>query len=274
MHAVRYNGLTLRYTKTKTYVKHVAGLQAERAALASELNALSDLKRGTRTPDQQRRTNAAKSRLKTVDKNLAGLNDLSTFTWKDLFQVLVEADECEWNEEQAALVQGEMEMYEGRGEKSLRHRFGLPLEVSQGSCDFPDDGEGKYMGDKLETFRVGKVGKRAYGRVYRDIVRRFKDDALTPDQWDMLSDGEVSTGKVYHDLPDLVRWELQNALAPALVLSSYQTMFLMSDTGFVRVPRCDFSSAFQLAAVTQMSPKYRLRRDYVERRLRALNLAA
>jgi hypothetical protein len=263
----------MRYTETRTYVSHMAALRTERATLKKELADLGELARGTRTPEQQRRTNAAKNRLKTVEKNLTGLHDMSTFTWKDLFQLLVEADECEWNAAQLALMQGDMATYEGRGEKSLRHRFGLPLEVSQDVCDFPDDGEGKYLGDKLETFRLGKVGKQAYGRVYRTIVRQFKDECLTPDLWDTLTDGEVSTGKVYHELPLLLRTLLQEALAPAVVLSSYQTMFLMSDFGFIRVPRCDFAAAFQLSAVTQMSPKYRLRRDYVERRLRSHNVA-
>jgi hypothetical protein len=150
----------------------------------------------------------------------------------------------------------------------------LPLEATQGSCDFPDEGEGKYVGDKVEDFRVGKTGKRAYGRLFRELARTFKEDSMTPEQWDMLSDGEVSAGKVYHALPLLVRKAMQQALAPEIVLSCYQTMFLVSDKGFVRVPRSDFSTAFSLVAVTQMSPKYRLKREYVEMRLRRLEVVS
>jgi hypothetical protein len=115
---------------------------------------------------------------------------------------------------------------------------------------------------------VGKVGKRAYGRLARELARSFKEDAMQPEQWDMVSDGEVSAGKVYYGLPAPVREVLQQALAPEKVLSCYQTLYLLSDRGFVRVGRLDFANAFTLAGVTQMSPKYRLRRDYVESRLR------
>jgi len=264
----------MRYTQTPTYVDHVSRLQAEARALQDELDALSTVKRGTRSLEQGRRSTVARARLKTVKKNLDGLVDFSTFTWTSLFTMLAEAEACAWNDEQLALLRGELESYEGRGEKSLRHRFGLPIEATQGTCDFPDDGEGKYVGDKVDAIRVGKVGKRAYGRLFRELARSFKEDSMQPEQWDMLSDGEVSAGKVYHSLPAPVRVTMQQALAPETVLACYQTLFLMSDRGFVRVPRTDFATAFSLAAVTQMSPKYKLKREYVELRLRRLEHAS
>lgn len=262
----------MRYTQTLTYLNHVSRLREEARDLQQELNVLSDMKRGTRSPEQARRATNVRSRLKTVSKNLEGLLDFSTFTWPALFTMLTEAEECTWNEEQLLLLKGELENYEGRGERSLRNRFGLVDAPTLGTCDFPDDGEGKYVGDKVEPIRVGKVGKRAYGRLFRELARSFSEDSMQPEQWDMLSDGEVSAGKVYHSLPLPVRDVMQRALAPDAVLVCYQTLFLMSDRGFVRVPRCDFSTAFSLAAVTQMSPKYRLRREYVEARLRRLEV--
>lgn len=263
----------MRYTKTPTYVGHVSCLREESNALRVELARLSSGPRGSRTQEQTRRVGRIRARLKTIDKNLDGLLDFSTFTWSALFNMLAEADECVWNDEQLRLLRAETESYEGKGEKSLRHRFGLPLEATQGSCDFPDEGEGKYVGDKVEDFRVGKVGKRAYGRLFRELARSFKEDSMSPEQWDMLSDGEVSAGKVYHALPAPVREAVQQALAPETVLACYQTLYLVSDRGFVRVPRVDFSTAFSLAAVTQMSPKYRLKREYVETRLRRMEVA-
>lgn len=264
----------MRYTQTPTYVGHVSCLRSEATELQAELAALSSGPRGSRTKEQSRRVTRIRTRLKTIDKNLQGLLDFSTFTWSALFNMLAEADGCTWNEEQLRLLRTETESYEGKGEKSLRNRFGLPLEATQGVCDFPDEGEGKYVGDKVEDFRVGKVGKRAYGRLFRELARSFKEDSMAPDQWDMLSDGEVSAGKVYHALPPPVREVMQQALAPETVLACYQTLYLVSDRGFVRVPRIDFSTAFSLAAVTQMSPKYRLKREYVEARLRRLEVVA
>lgn len=263
----------MRFDRTKTYINHVTTLRSERATLLTEIDAIASLKRGTRTAEQKTQLALLRSRLKTVERNLDGLHDMSSLTWPELFQLLVEVNECEWTPEQVALLDGDLEAYEGRGERALRHRFSLPLEASQGSCDFPDDGEGKYLGSELRSFRVGKVGKRAYGRLCRAIIRAHVEDAMTPEQWDALSDGEVSAGKVYHDLPEQIRTCLQSCLAPSEVLSCYQTIYLMTDAGFVRVPRKDFSTAFALSAVTQMSPTYRLRRDYVEARVHAVSVA-
>lgn len=192
----------------------------------------------------------------------------SVYTWPTLVRMLIEADGCVWSRLELALGEKELESYEGKYEDSLRHRKGWPLGSTLGTFDFPDEGEGKYLGSSVDPiFRIGVVGKRAVGRMRGDLYRKFEQAALTQEQWDALNDGEVSADKLYHTFPEPVRAHMQAELQPVNVLSCYRTFYFLTDYGYIAVPREDFGRALSLVSITQTSPKYRLRRSYVEERL-------
>lgn len=243
----------MRYDEAETYVARVAELMQERSRLVLCIDDLSHQKGVTN------KKQALKQRLKTVERRLERTTDLSGFTWPDLFRLWSETFGWVWTPEQVELNEQNTEAYEGKGEKALRHRLGLPMVATLGSCDLPT-GEIKYVGQSPETFRVGKMGKRMYVRTLREL----SDDAVT----DSMLDGEVSAGKLYNTLPENVRTKLQTNLSPVTVLSEYPAMYLTTDHGYGFVPREHYAHAFSLSAVTQMSPKFRLKREYVEMRLR------
>lgn len=247
----------MRYDETRTYNLHVNALNDEKKKLELELVGLNVHKRGTQgIADARARV---KQRLKTIERSLLKSKDLSDFTWSELFTLWSDACGWMWTKEELKLLQHETESYEGLGEKPLRHRLGLPLDATMESCDLPT-GEVKYVGDKVEPIRVGKIGKRMYVRSLREI----SDELVT----DEMLDGEVSAGKLYNELDATIQEKLLTNLAPENVLSCYPAMYLTTDTGYGFVPQEHYKQAFSLACITQMSPKFRLKRSYVEDRIR------
>lgn len=220
--------------------------------------------------NEERELAAKKRRIEALSEEILFLSaNVSTLTWAQLLNMLIETEEHTWNKRQIELGNKELESYEGRYEDSYRDYKGWPLGASQDGGDFPNGGEGKYLNSSSElTFRVSRAGTRAFGALLRVIAREFSEDSMTPEQWDILFDGEVSSSKIYHSFPELVRNRLQAALAPEKVLT-YEYLVFLTDRGFFEVPKEDYARALSLASVTQMSPKYRLKREYVEQRLLA-----
>ncbi len=247
----------MRYDETSTYVLHIDALTKEKETIELELIALDVHKRGT--PGIADTKSKIRQRLKTIDRSIVKCKDLSGFTWPELFALWSESCGWAWTADELLLLQQETESYEGRGERPLRHRFGLPLEATLDSCDLPD-GEVKYIGAKMETLRVGKSGKRMYVRSLRELPDEFVTDEML--------DGEVSAGKLYHDLNNIVQDKFLRNLSPENVLKCYPAMYLTTDVGYGKVPQEHYSQAFSLACITQYSPKFRLKRSYVEEQLK------
>jgi len=254
------------YTDTPAYLRLMEGLNAEIARLTLRQAHLSGIRtRGgavqrKRTQEEARALASARSRLKTLLHRRDNAADLGQHAWPELLELWEAAYGGSWTTEERRLLEGELEAFEGRGEKPLRLRLGLPPAVSRDSCDLPGDEEVKYVGPSAGLIRVSGIGRRAYIRALRAV----SEELITDEMWD----GEVSQSKVYHSLPEQVRRDLQASLAPDRVLACYAAIYLTTETGFSRIPREDFGSAFNLSCVTQYSPKYRLKREYVEGRLR------
>lgn len=257
------------FTQTPTYIAHRAALTNEREALLTEQAGLADAKRGT--PGVADRRAKIRQRLKTIDRCLErGLEDL---TWPEVFNVWIETRAGKagglWTPDQLALISSDTLYYEGTTEKALKHRLGLSLEPTQGDIDIKDgvhDGDDKYLGDSVGPFRTGKLGKRLYIR----CLRTLPDDVVT----DEMLDGEVGPGKLFNSLPEDVRTKLQHDLRPEVGLACYPSLYLTNARGFVRVLAADYVQAFGLSTITQYSPKYKLRREYVEAQLLATLSAA
>lgn len=222
-------------------------------------------------------TRRLEAQLKIIQNKIASLSakknaytsDMSQFNLSELRNMLVETEEHVWNSVQVQLGKKDREDYEGKFEDSYRDYMGWPLGASQGCTDFPDMTEGKYLSNTESSFRLGKVGKRAYGSLLRTIARKFDESIMTLEQWEALFDGEVSAGKLYHSFPHDVRILMQDHLAPAKVLDAYNAMVFFTDTGFFKVPRVDYVAAFSISYVSQMGPKYKLKREYIEQRIRS-----
>ncbi len=247
----------MRYDETRTYTFHVNALANEKKDVERRIIDLECFKRGT--PGVADSRAKLKQRLKTIDRSLLKSKDLSDFAWPELFMLWSDACGWVWSKEEIELLQQEIESYEGRGEKPLRHRLGFPLDATLDSCDLPT-GEVKYVGDKVEPIRVGKSGRRSYVRSLRELV----DDLVT----DEMLDGEVSAGKLYNELNPVVQSKLLENLSPATILKCYPAMYLTTNFGYGFIPREHYSQAFSLACVTQMSPKFRLKRSYVEEQIK------
>lgn len=276
----------MKHISTKTFLGLVAPMDAEIAEAALQCDRLARTietkrKANCNLPKSKwRPTKADENRLAAGMKRIDELEALrlrmmadvskSLFTWQSVVRMLIEADGCVWTGHQLALGEKELESYEGKYEDSLRDRMGWPMGSTLGTSDFPDDGEGKYLGANTDpTFRVGVIGKRALGRMRGDLYRKFEQASLTQEQWDALDDGEVSADKLYNTFPETVRLHVQAELQPVKVLACYKRIYFLTDYGYIVVPREDFARAISLVCVTQMSPKYRLKRSYVEERLRA-----
>jgi hypothetical protein len=254
--------MVITYTETPTYVTRVSALTGERDSLFKELTSLADAKRGT--PGTADRRAKIRARLKTVENNLQhGLSDL---TWPQIFNVWIETRVGEegglWTPEQLDLIKPDTLYYEGVTEKALKHRLGLSLEPTQGAIDIHDgihDGDDKYLGESVGSFRTGKLGKRLYVR----CLRLLPDDVVT----DEMLDGEIGPGKLFNSLPDDVKSKLQNDLRPEVGLACYPSLYLTNARGFIKVMAVDYTQAFSLATITQYAPKYKLKREYVETQL-------
>lgn len=246
------------YTTTPTYVSHVSALVSEKELILSELVSLTGIKG---VADKRARL---KQRLKTIDKNLA--DGIAALTWPDVFKVWIETRSDNngglWTPDELQLIKQEVTYCEGHTEKALKSRLGLSLQPTYGDIDIKDganDGDDKYLGDSIGTFRTSKLGTRLYIKCLRELT----DEQVT----DEMYDGKVSAGKLYRSLPEPVRLKFQTSLAPEVGLACYPSLYLSNDHGFVRVMRSEYALAFRLECITQHDPKYKLRRDYVEAQL-------
>jgi hypothetical protein len=253
------------YTKTSRFISHVTQLVTERDALRGELETLARIKRGTKTAEQSTRITQIRNRLKVLDRNIEGVADLSTFNRSELFHFLAAAvgdpNGNIWDVFQLRLNALDTLSYEGAGEKAIRHMLGLPMETSTDKADLPDDEEVKFTGDNIDLFRPGRMGRRMYVR----LLKSLSDEMVS----DEMLDGEVTAGKLYHSMDAELHVKFQTALAPQVVLADYSAIYLTTNVGYVKIVKADYERAFSLACVTQVSPKYRLKRSYLEAQLLA-----
>jgi hypothetical protein len=273
----------MRHIETKVFSERVSLMDAKVVQLIAECELLAraieermlaniDLK-----PYERKSIKALENRIKSRYKRIQGIcaerqrlyTDLSLFSWSELRDMLCESEGHVWNERQRELGNKEREDYEGKFEDSYRDYNGWPLGASLDCADFPDGSEGKYLAGQEATFRVGKVGKRIFGSLLKSIAREFNEDAMTEEQWNTMFSGEVSTNKLCHSFPEAIRLRMQNELSADKVLNVYPAMVFLTDVGFFVITREDYAKALSLTSVSQMSPRYRIKREYVEQRILA-----
>lgn len=259
-----------RFTETSEFIQHVARLNAEVTGMSAERLLLAGIKRAHRTDEQHRQFVNLKNRIETSQSHLDSAEDLSSYSWSELLHLWFDATGGLYDKAELDLFKLECEPFEGRGEKPIRSRLGLSIQASNGKFDLPNDEEIKYVGngDGDALVRISQAGTRAYGKVLKDIIRTYADDAMSEELWECIIVGEVSAGKVYSELPELMRLMIQRDLSATRVLGCYSAIYVTTDRGFARIPSSDYAKAWSLACVTQMSPKYRLKREYVEEQLR------
>lgn len=274
----------MKFTQTKTFGKLLAPMDAEIAELTAQISQIAGTiesknaanavakRKSDRLPtkgDENKLERLQKQLNALVERRLQLHTELprSFYGWLDLINMLVEVSGNVWTARQQELGAKELEAYEGRYEDSYRDARGWPLGASLDCTDFPGNGEGKYLREDT-TFRISKIGTTAFGKLLRTVSREFPDETMTAEQWETLFGGEVSQSKVYNTLPEPVRTRIQTVLEPTKVLN-YEYMVFLVDHGYIEVPKADYAKAISLVAITQMSPRYRLKREYVEERLLA-----
>jgi len=268
-----YSGcMIVKYTDTQTFKNHEALITNEISSLEAEFKSLGGV------PGMGGKRQAIRSTLRTRHSWIEGINSLSSsyFTLWDLIHILADAEGTLWTPNEARLWHVELANYEGRGEKSIRTRLGLHDGPTTDTCDLAEINEEvkNWQGaahssgkPRIQSIRVGEIGKKAYGRLQRDIVRSNGNDIMSDEFWDALACGEVSPGKLYNSMPEAIRSRLLTELAPSKVMSCYDAVNGVTELGYVRIPREDYDRAWRLNCITQMSPKYDVRVDYIKQRL-------
>lgn len=257
-----------RFQQTKLYSRTVAELNADVKSLEEKLRSLE----GLRGKEATKSRTATKALLKSRANQLRRTGTLEHFTMWDLVHMEAELRGTLWSDMQVALWDMPTSVHEGKGEKSIRDWHGLAQEVTQASVDLQEINEevknwhhtNADEVDAIQSIRIGKIGKAVYGRVVRDVIRSNDESVMDDATWDALVTGEVSPGMLYHTLPEPVTRALFEALHPARVLMHYSAINGCSRLGFLRIPVEDAERAWRLKCVTQASPKYDLRRSYVE----------
>lgn len=241
--------------------------------LAQRQRALQSLEAATNVKGASRQRSTAKTKIRLIDGRLLRIQDPNRLTLHQLLTVLMDCDGTLWTDEERTLNQQPTLSYEGYGEKALRARHSIIDGPTQFDCDLPGLNEEIKSWEvttdlgSIASFKVGAIGMKMFGRVKRSIIRSTTDAMLDESMWEAFDTGEVSAGKLYNTLPEHIRNELQRELAPSKVLGKYAAINGTTSMGFLRVPAADYDRAFRLVCITKMSPKYILRRDYVESRL-------
>ncbi len=127
--------------ETTKYRECVDVVACEIIRLKENLEELKHYKRGT--PGIADKRAQVRSSLKTREAKLAKFQSLDGFSTFELIHILAEMEGTVWTPEQAEAWNSERAIHEGKGEKSLRMRFGLPLVSSQCEGDLGELGEVK-----------------------------------------------------------------------------------------------------------------------------------
>lgn len=272
--------ITSLYIEQKQILE--AQLESERARLETMKAAIAACKRGD--PDRKALRNdhtKTVSRINTLTKNITNMHDPTSNYWTlwDLVHLLAESRETLWDDEESRLWSEPVQNFEGRGEKSLRYHYASILTSQQPTtdmCDLPELNEEVKNWESYDTnnnrwcidpFRVGVLGKSAFGKVYRNIIRKFPDDIMCDELWEALSTGEVSPNKIFKRMPEDLSKMIIDGLKPSITLGRYDAINGCSSLGFLRIPRRDYDAAFRLSSISQMSPRYSLSRKYIESKL-------
>jgi hypothetical protein len=193
-----------------------------------------------------------------------------------------------WTDYEIELYNQVISYGEGLGEKSYKSRIGLIEKLNTNSqYDIESlqqeikcienkfkvitkkNQEGKLV-SKLQPIRLGKKGKLAWGKSKRKLIRSFSDEKLSESQWNAIDSGEVGKS-ILRTMPEVVQTLITEDLKSSNVLSEYNAIICVSSVGFLVVPRVDYSNAFNLLCISQMSPKYTLKRSYLENLLSVYN---
>lgn len=191
----------------------------------------------------------------------------------DLAIVLMECEGTLWTAEEAPEWSKEVANQEGRGEKGLRMRHGLPLVSTTQDVDLPEINEEvkcveAATGKALQPMRPGTLGNKIFsGWVFLSAEEgAFK--GLGDEHRQAFMFGEVLRPMLYGGLPDEVRNAVHTLLAPSNVLGHYNAINATTRHGFIRIPSEDADKAWGLVTITKGGPKYELRTSYLVERLK------
>lgn len=183
----------------------------------------------------------------------------------------------DWSDEERGLYDKDRQSHEGKGEKSYRSRMGLSTDVvGSKNGDVPElceevknveANDGKFD----PVIRLGRDGKAVFLGAVINVAQGLVGKELDKDVLTLFASGEVSTNKLL-GLPDEIRELMFEELRLSKAIVNHSALILTTSVGFLRIPREDYDAAFELSSITQASPKYKLKRDYVEQALLSTHL--
>jgi hypothetical protein len=165
------------YTEAAAFTDRVRRLEAEIRCFVEERQRLGGIKRRERAAEEQRLFQNLQSTIKTRQTKLRKVLNLDALPW-DLLHFLMDAEGTLWTPDEVDMWHKDLATNEGRGERALRLRHGLPGEATMGSCDLvkwvDDDlvlyeevknlqgrrGDGKFQ---LQDIQTGKAGRQVFG---------------------------------------------------------------------------------------------------------------
>ena len=190
-----------------------------------------------------------------------------------LLHMLMEADGTLWTPEEAAEWSKELANQEGRGEKGLRMRYGLPLVSTTKDVDLPQINEEvknveSSSGKNLQPIRTGAHSQKMYGMWLMLSAEKgfFKD--FSEKQRTAFGTGELLPSFLREGISKEVRDIVYDLLKPSSVIGHYAAVNGTTSKGFIRVPSEDADVAWRLVTITKYGPKYELQTEYLIERLK------
>jgi hypothetical protein len=228
---------------------------------------------------KQKPTTLDETRLRRAEKDLeeAKQEKQSIIDLKlkpiDLAVVLMECEGTLWTAEEAPEWGKEVANQEGRGEKGLRMRHGLPLVSTTQDVDLPEINEEvkcveAATGKALQAMRPGTLGNKIFGGWVFLSAEAGTFKGLSEEYRQAFMFGEVLRPMLYGGLPDEIRNAVHELLSPTNVLGHYNAINATTRHGFIRIPKEDADAAWGLVTITKGGPKYELRTSYLVERLK------
>lgn len=181
------------------------------------------------------------------------------------FRLFSEASQAMFND---------IDSHTGPGERSVRNEEGLsPITQGTASLDIPELGEG---GTEVKKGPIIKAGISAQ-RAWQDFLFATGMLVNDPDYWHapIMWNGVETTfrflfsmgvsNKLLAALKPEYSDQIRAAVCPSKILASYPNIALVIKDAYITIPRKDYKEAWRFVTISQVIPRYRLRREYLER---------
>lgn len=166
------------------------------------------------------------------------------------------------------------DQFTGPGEKSIRYTESLSLETRGiKSIDIPELLNGGTEVKKGPNIKAGIHAQEEWGDFLftTDIYVNDTEYWDAPIMWDdrITTYRRLFNGAISHKILESLKTEyadkVRAVIRPEKILASYPNIALSWEDGYITIPRSDYAEAWHFTTVSQKIPRYRIRREYLER---------